>query len=414
VLKRWFIGVPAAVAFAIAASTAAAQTFSFEQLARQALATHPSILSRQSSSAAAKADLDAAEWERYPTPSIELNNDQENTRTALFRLQQPLWSGGRITAGIDAAQSRLQASQSAANETRQDVVQRVIAAFVEALREQERRKALAEGVEQHERLLGLMTRRVEQQVSPRIDQDLAQSRLLQASNDLSTVSQALANALTQLSQLAGTPVAAVSPLDVYALPGPRNRDEALAQTLKLSPTLRRLAQEEEAALAEIEAKKAAYKPQLALRFEHGYASAPVNGIPAYTTDRLMLVVQAQTGAGLSALSGVEAAVARREAVRLQRDAAVRDVQERLALDWEEAEAARARLDNARLAATSAREVYESYTRQFSAGRKTWLDVLNAVRESTQSEVAALDAGAQAAGASLRLRLVTGNLTGILQ
>jgi adhesin transport system outer membrane protein len=181
-----------------------------------------------------------------------------------------------------------------------------------------------------------------------------------------------------------------------------------------SPTLRRLAFEEEAAQAEIQARKAAYKPQLAVRYEHGYASAAVNGVPAFTSDRLMLVLLAQTGAGLSALSGVDAAVARREAIRLERDSAVRDVQERVALDWDEAEAARVRLDNATLASSSAREVYESYSRQFSAGRKTWLDVLNAVREATQAEVAVMDAGAQAAGATLRLTLASGNLTGILK
>ena len=415
-LKRCCMMIPAAVAVALATAsvTAAAQTWSFEQIAKQALASHPAIRSRQSSSAAAKAELDQAEWERYPTPSLELNNDTDNTRNAVFRLQQPLWTGGRITAGIDAAQSRLQASQTAADETRQDVVLRVIAAYVEALRQQARQKAIAEGVQQHERLLGLMTRRVEQQVSPAVDQELAQSRLLQANNDLSTVSQALANALTQLSQLAGTPVRAVSSFDVYGLPGPRNRDEALEQAMTRSPTLRRLAFEEEAAQAEIQAKKAAYMPQLAVRYEHGYASAPVNGVPAFTSDRLMLVLVAQTGAGLSALSGVDAAVARREAIRLERDSAARDVQERVSVDWDEAEAARVRLENATLASSSSREVYESYSRQFAAGRKTWLDVLNAVRESTQSEVAVMDASAQAAGASLRLRLVTGNLTGILR
>ncbi|HSQ04206.1 MAG TPA: hypothetical protein VLN59_09230, partial [Burkholderiales bacterium] len=59
-------------------------------------------------------------------------------------------------------------------------------------------------------------------------------------------------------------------------------------------------------------------------------------------------------------------------------------------------------------------VYESYTRQYTAGRKTWLDVLNTVRESTQSDVAATDARAQLTGAALRLKLLTGNLTGLLE
>ncbi len=84
------------------------------------------------------------------------------------------------------------------------------------------------------------------------------------------------------------------------------------------------------------------------------------------------------------------------------------------MDWDELQAARMRLNNATLASTGAKDVYESYTRQYTAGRKTWLDVLNTVRESTQSEVAVTDAKAQATGASLRLRLATGNLRGVLE
>jgi adhesin transport system outer membrane protein len=120
----------------------------------------------------------------------------------------------------------------------------------------------------------------------------------------------------------------------------------------------------------------------------------------------------QTGAGLSALSGVEAAIAKRDAVRQQREVALRDLRERVAMDWDEMVAASKRLENATLASRSSKEVYESYTRPYTAGRKTWLDVLNTVRESTQSEVAVADASAQAVGASLRLRLVTGNVKGI--
>jgi adhesin transport system outer membrane protein len=53
------------------------------------------------------------------------------------------------------------------------------------------------------------------------------------------------------------------------------------------------------------------------------------------------------------------------------------------------------------------EVSDSYARQYTTGRKTWIDVLNAVRETTQAELAMVDAAAQADAASLRLRLRTG-------
>jgi outer membrane protein, adhesin transport system len=406
------IGTVSAIALMLASATAMAQISSFEQIAKQALATHPAILAKFSSSAAAKAELEGATWQRFPTPTIEANNDNNGVKTTLLRVQQPIWAGGRIDAGIDAAHSRHQASETAIQETKQEIILRVIAAYIEALRQQARQETLAQGVQEHERLLGLITRRVEHEVSPRIDQELAQSRLYQANNDLSSVKQALANALTQLSQLSGMSVRKVSALDVDSLPGQQSKESTLEQAIAWSPTLRRLSFEEDAAQAEVESKRASYLPQVSVRYENAYTSAPLNGVPAYSTNRFLVVVEAQTGAGLSAWSGVDAAIARRDAARQQRETALRDLQERFSMDWDELLAARTRFENATLASRGAKEVFESYTRQYTAGRKTWLDVLNTVRESTQSDVAATDANAQVTGALLRLRLVSGNLKGL--
>lgn len=389
-----------------------AQVASFDEIVRQALATHPAILAKRSSSAAAQAESEGAAWQRYPTPSIEINNDSNGTRTSLLRVQQPVWAGGRIDAGIDAANSRHRASETAIQEAKQDIILRIIAAYVDALRQQARQESLAQGVQEHERLLGLIARRVEHDASPRVDQELAQSRLFQVRNDLSSVKQGLANALTQLSQLSGMPVLTVGALDADSLPGPKSKELLLEQAIARSPTLRRLRFEEQAAQAEVELKRASYRPQVSLRYENSRASAALNGIPAYNTNRVLVVFEAQTGAGLSALSGVDAAMARRNAAQQQSETALRDLRERLTMDWDEWLAARARLENATLASKEAREVFASYKRQYTAGRKTWLDVLNTIRESTQSDVAATDAGAQATGAALRLSLLSGNLKGL--
>ena len=106
---------------------------------------------------------------------------------------------------------------------------------------------------------------------------------------------------------------------------------------------------------------------------------------------------------------MQAAVARREAVRLLRLQAERDLRERVTLDWNDWQASRERLRNAEFTRALSSEVSESYARQFTAGRKSWIDVLNAVRESTQSELTADDAQAQMVAASLRLRVLTNTL-----
>jgi adhesin transport system outer membrane protein len=123
--------------------------------------------------------------------------------------------------------------------------------------------------------------------------------------------------------------------------------------------------------------------------------------------RVMLVLEASPGAGLSAGTDVSAARSRQRAVEFSREGALRDLQERVGVDWNEFSHARERKENAELSKKTSERVFESFTQQFTTGRKTWIDVLNAAREFTQAEFAVADASAQFVGAALRLGIATG-------
>ena len=60
--------------------------------------------------------------------------------------------------------------------------------------------------------------------------------------------------------------------------------------------------------------------------------------------------------------------------------------------------------------TATEDVVASYLRQYQIGKKNWLDVLNAVRESTQATYSAVDVATSAQSVQLRLMLLTGQLT----
>ena len=142
-------------------------------------------------------------------------------------------------------------------------------------------------------------------------------------------------------------------------------------------------------------------PQLSVRMEKTFG--------LLSEQRTFLAFESQPGAGLSASAGVDGAIAKREAVRQDRDSALRDLLDQTTQDWNAWVASRNRLENAKLASISSKDVYESYTRQFTAGRKSWLDVMNAVREAAQSELTVADMNAQVVGSALRLKLRMGLL-----
>ncbi|MDD5298368.1 MAG: TolC family protein [Rhodocyclaceae bacterium] len=378
----------------------AQEAWTLDASLKAALSTHPAILSKVSQVTAASAEKKGAEWQRFPTPSVEA----DGRYTQSVRLDQPLWTGGRITAGIEAAGSRLDAAEAATDEARRDIALKVAAAWSEASRQQMRQAHAVTGVKAHEKLFKLISNRVEREVSPPVDKDFAQSRLLQALNDLSSVTQSLSSARTQLGQLVGGPVPKVTGA-LEDRGAPANLEAAMGLAVAQSATLKRLAAEEQAADQDVASKRSTLMPQVSLRLQRDL------GDPLYIRQdtRAMVVLTAQPGAGLSSVSGVDAAVARREAARLARETALRELRQQVMLDWDELTASRLRLDNARQARTIAAEVFDSYARQYTTGRKSWIDVMNAVREQTQSDMAEADALAQVAAAALRLRIVTGGL-----
>jgi len=391
-------------AFSMSASVNA-QTWSLEQLAQQAVSSHPAVLSKQSAAASAQADVSAAEWQRFPTPGISTNTDSQGQQFTQISLQQPIWTGGRITAGINSAESRHNASSKAIAETGQDILIKVVNAYVEAERWKTRRVVSVENIKQHELLLKMISRRVELEASPAVDKELANSRLFQAENDLSVATQSLSNSLTQLSQLAGAQVTTTSAMAINEALLPPNKEEAVKRAMDVSPVLARLAFEADAAAADIDLKRSAYFPQLAVRYEkqNGFVQQGIR----VNYDRIMLTLEAQFGAGFSSAAGVDGAIARLDAAKQAHESAARELQQQVALDWDDMVASRVRLENASKASSSASAVFESYTRQYTTGRKSWLDVLNSVREASQSELMVADAAAQMSAASLRLIVLTG-------
>lgn len=390
-----------------AASHVHAATWKVDALLEAAQDSHPLVGARQAERAAAQADLASANWQRYPSVSVELAGASAGSGTRLLRLDQPLWNGGRIAAGIQAADSRLSAAQTAIAETRQELRLRVVTAANEALRQQARRLVALDNLAEHDRLLAMIRRRVGQEVSPVADQRLAESRQLLSRSDVALAEQGLQSALTLLSQLAGQAVTAVLEPAPQRLEiaGGSDAGRLAERALAFSPMLRRMDAQTQAADADIVARQAQVMPQVLLRLESSHGRAVGS---SRTDNRALLVLQAQPGAGLSALSAIDAAVAQKAARQAERDGAEREVRERLQLEWNDWSAAVQRSAIAEQVQSSAAEVSESYARQYVAGRKTWLDVLNAVRESGLARLSLLDTEYQARGAAMRLQVLSGD------
>lgn len=376
-----------------------------EQLLRRAVLTHPSILVQRGQKRVAEADYETAQWARYPSLVAEASQGGQTGQGTLARITQPLWTGGRITGQIDSAQAGIVIASATVAETEQTVLQETAQAYAELLRARARLKAARDNVAEHERLYQMILRRARTEVSPQSDVTLASGRLQQALSEQIQFQNQAEQARATLEQMTGQPVDQVEqasrPLPPWGSIA-RVRDEALA----FSPELARLQAQESQALAQIEVAKSVQYPVLSLAHDQRLGALSTGFVRSQT----YVALQFQPGAGLSARSAVTAAAERQASFKDQQETARRKLLRQVEADWSELAALESLLQPSRELVDNTRGVVESYARQYTAGRKSWLDVLNAQRESAQALYGLADVEANRLRAQLRLEIHTGRLS----
>jgi adhesin transport system outer membrane protein len=373
--------------------------------------------------ASAAAGVDSARWQFYPTPSVSLENAttsgadplyQGDNRVATLRLQQPLYTGGRLTAGADKAQASLDQSQAALDESRLQLSLRVVQAYGEWLSAHLKAQASQKSEDTHNRLLRQVQRRIDEGVSAESDRVLAQGRLDAVRADVTAARAQGDTALARLGQLLGRPILGDALASTVATPRAVNAQAAalLEQALGQSAALQKALSQVRVQEATVLERRADLLPEVYLRAERQYGNFNfANGAPV---NRLFLGVSSRLGAGLSGLSNVAAARGQLEAALAEVQVQTRNLNEQVLADHAQFMATERRLSSVQASLRSAQSVSESFDRQFLAGRKTWLDVMNAARELAQTEALVADLLATQVVVSWRLSFYTQGIETVTQ
>lgn len=381
-----------------------------DSLVRQALASYPTVLARQASKDAAQTDLTASKLKFLPNPSFNTQRNQvhfdgptgvNNLPATNVTVSQPIFMGGGLIAGYNKADARLSAADYALLETREDVSRKLITAYADWFRAWFKIRALEENVKVHEKLVGLISRRYDQGVASGADKDLGLSRLHQAQAELDTQRSLEDTALSTISELVGDPIRrrdlAVDMAKYVNLP---NRRDGLTKAMAISVTVQRYKYEAEAAEAEAKEIRAQALPQLSFQGQRQVGNAYYPGAQGFNT--YGLVVNYAPGGGFSSVASASAAMDRARAAQLQIETSKRELSDRLNAEYNEYEYAFLKKKSLERSATLAGGISSSYDRQYLVGRKSWLDLMNAVRERAQTLVQLADAEGSLMGASRRL------------
>lgn len=378
-------------------------------LIEDSLKSYPSILAKQANQGAANSELIAAKLRFLPNISVNSLRNQTtydggspaNLPATSFTISQPIFMGGGLLAGFDKADARLSAADFSLLETRDDVSRRIVNSYAEWLKAHLKVIALVENVKLHENFSTLITNRFTAGVSSGADRDLGVSRLYQARAELDAQISIQRTALSAISELVGYSVTDADLASSISRPiQPPPRSDGIFKAIHNSAALRRAKFDVEASEAEAREVRAQAIPQLHLQAQRQIGNAYLPGSPGYSM--VGLVVQYASGGGLSSFAASSAAFDRAKGAAFQVDALKRDLIERLNADYNEYEFSGLRVKSLLASTNLAGDIGASYDRQYLVGRKSWIDLMNSMREKTQNKSALADAQGSLLAASYRL------------
>jgi len=360
-------------------------SLSIEKALTLALDAHPLILSARGQFNAAESDLGASKWSRFPTVGANLLDSSTDTKQKSTSVSMPIWVGGRLSADVALASARRDGAFAAISESRQTVMIETINVFFEFYQSQQKLLIASENVDEHQRLYEIIQRRAAAATSPDVDTMLALARLQYARSGQIQASSRRSISRSSLELLVSNPVAAVQ---VGQAPQSLNIDveRAVAQGLAVSPRLERLAHEAQGLDASVKSARSALFPQVSLGYEKRYGDLMFG----QEREEVFVSVEFQPGAGLSVASSISAAKARKRAALNTLEAEKRDVRRQVKTAWNEYSFASLQLGPSQSLVAATTSVVDSYLRQYAVGKKSWLDVLNAQRETTQAKNTLID------------------------
>ncbi|TKD51216.1 TolC family protein [Sphingomonas baiyangensis] len=365
---------------------------------QRATDTYPAVSAGRASVRAADAEVSAARNLRLPSFGVQgVALGTGPGLGAQLVADQPVYTFGRLGATIDRARAERLARAAQVDETVFEIALQVTEAYYDIARLARRAEILEANLTNLGTLVGSIENRVDAEISPATDLALARSRTAQTQQEVAQTRAQQRAAIARIRQLVGDASYDPGTVPEYdARVHHPNLTDPVETAATCSPQRDRLSAEALVAREDARIARASIYPQLSAQLSY-------NDIVG---TRAGLAVTAQTSGGLSDLRRADAARLRAGAAQLDVQTAVREINEAVSADLVENEAARARIVASADAADTADQVTASFYRQFVAGRRTWLDVMNAVREAAQARLGEADAEISAMASTARLLLRT--------
>lgn len=415
------------------------QSETLQEAVELAFQSNPALEAQRAGVGVAREQLRQARGARAPSVNLSGSAGYQSTdsnqplafgtgdqplASAQVQASLPVYTGGRILAGIDQAQAGILAANAQLDGAAQDLILNVVTSYVDVTRDRETLLIRANSVALLQEQLRAASDRFEVGVATRTDVKQAEARLQGSKAAYAGAQAQLEASLSIYEVFVGQAAGDLSPTpDAPVIP--EDFEAALQLALVDNPDLKALRQAERVAEQAVRAAKGETRPSVSIvgtasaqeTFDLEATSISPTGqfttLPADNYRDTSVSVFAQASVPLFQggvlRSRIRAARLEREQARLQTINAERQVNASIAQAWFGNIAAEQAITASELQVEAAEIAYEGAQEELSVGTRTTLDVLDQEQQLLEARLGLVNARRDAYVATHQLLRAMGRL-----
>ena len=349
----------------------------FDELLSEGLNSHPSITVSKKLILGADLQLNSAKWGYYPTPTIDVSRSSNKTRTT-FRIDQPLWAGGKIDAIRDKAKAQKKEAIYIYVESQYQLIEDYLNTLQKYLQAQDKIHIMNSALSQLKPLMQTIDRMIIAGELSVADKNLLNTRISDIYSSLETTQAEFDVAKIQFEILTGHKVECnISFNNKPIFSESMNIELLVDETLNFHPALKILNAKIEVAKSDVDSAESKLWPTLKLRGEHR-KGALYDSDSDKEENLIYLVLEMSTGAGASALSNIERSKINVLKVKNEKLSKEKEVINKLMNNYTRFVAVKNNIEILSNDIKIAKKVFDSNKRMFFLQQKKWIDVVSAL------------------------------------
>lgn len=301
---------------------------------------------------------------------------------ASVTLTQMLFDGFGVRSEVERNQARVDSAAYKVAGTSEQTALRAIEAYIEVLRLREITALTAENANVHQRTFDQIKIRSESGVGRRADLDQIDARFALARANLVSAQANQADAEINFLRIVGVePVNLSKEAEPLQIEIPKSLEEAMQVAIDNNPVLRSAGLDIEATGAQTRAANSTLLPRVDLQVGAS-RNKNIDGVPGNNEDRFAMVRMRYTfNVGGGDKARVKETILLGEEAREVQRRTQRQLKQSVQLSWNALMSVRKRLPQLRQHAEASALTRDAYTKQFSIGQRTLLDMLDSENES---------------------------------